>query len=185
MELVNLRRVLGLMVALMLMYGCGSGQSGKTGGENMDPREQLAGRPSFEQAEQEYVALLKEAVAAARRVAPSVEWDKQDPAPLGGVSGCRAPFSDVEGAFSSGYVTGGIGSIPDEDWDAAADAVAEVARRYGFDTRTTVVDEPGEHLEAYGGPYGDDLQVQSSKQTIFQLNGGCFLKASGPGETSH
>ena len=181
MELVNLRRVLGLMVALMLMYGCGSGQSGKTGGENMDPREQLAGRPSFEQAEQEYVALLKEAVAAARRVAPSVEWDKQDPAPLGGVSGCRAPFSDVEGAFSNVYGAGGMGGISDKDWGAAADAVAEVAQRYGFDTRTTVVDRPGEHVEAYGGPYGDDLQFSSVNQTFFQLNGGCFVKSGGAG----
>lgn len=180
MGLVSLRRVLVLVLALVLMSGCGTGRSGKTGGEDMDPREQLAGRPSFEQAEREYVAFLKEAVAAARRVAPSVEWDDGDPM-SDGVSGCRAPFSDVEGAFSSGYITGGIGAIPDEDWQAAADAVAEVARRYGFNSRATVVDEPGDHVEAYGGPYGDDLQFQSSKQTIFQLNGGCFVKSGGAG----
>lgn len=174
--LARWRRLVPFVAAMVMACACGSGTP--------EPREQLASRPSFAEAEQEYVALLKEAVAAARRVAPSVEWETRDSAPLGGGSLCAPPFSDVEGAFSNNYFTGGFGSIPDEDWEAAADAVAEVARRYGFDTRTTVVDEPGEHLEAYGGPYGDDLQFHSEKQTIFQLNGGCFLKPGGAGETS-
>ena len=140
----------------------------------MDPQEQLAARPSLQAAERDYIAFLSEARAAAEKVAPTVEWDTVKPERTS-ESLCGSPFDDVAGASSRSYATGGIGEIPDEDWQAAADAVGEVAQQYGYNDRATIVDRPGQHAEAYENADGARLTFESETHTSLLLFGACHV----------
>lgn len=181
---------LAVLVALLLVLaGCGgsgggsggSGGSDDQGGTDVDTsREQLAERPSYEQAERSYEELLPRVVAALARVAPDVAWETSPPV-KGTTTACRGDLSDVEGARRSDYGTGGAGAIPDDDWSRAVTAVREVVEPEGFEKYAVVADEPGQHNVSFYGPHGAELVLNGRRSTTVTMYGGCFLLESSRG----
>lgn len=162
------------LVALLLATG-GCGGSDDKGGTDVDtPRDELAARPSYEQAERSYEELLPRVVAALARVAPDVAWETAPPV-KGTTTQCRGELADVEGARRSDYGTGGAGAIPDDDWARAVTAVREVVEPEGFEEYAVIADEPGRHDVSFYGPHGAELVLNGRRSTVVTMYGGCFL----------
>ncbi|XKG26146.1 LppA family lipoprotein [Phycicoccus jejuensis] len=165
-------------VALAATAGCSSTTS--TGG-SMDPREQLAQRPTFEEAEKGYLALLVELRDTIDAQAPGLEWQADAPSQRSR-SVCSAPFDSVEGAENANYSIGrgAKGVVPDERWQATVDAMLVPLREQGFSEVTVLQDEPGAHQVSAGDPAtGARVEFGTKAGTVLTLYGACFLPAQG------
>lgn len=166
----------GLVLAL---GGCGSTGAGTdpTAKDDVSPLEQLAARPTAEQA----AAYLSEQIvrirAALEELVPNVEWG-EDPPSTDGESLCRDPFSTVRDATALGLGVLGGGAIPDKDWDQATEITREILEPEGYDEMTVVANKPGEHDVAFTDGYGSTITIGGQVSTTIDASSGCFLKAA-------
>ena len=149
----------------------------------MDVEEQLRARPTFEQASQDYVALLTEITAAITAVSPTVKWPGTPPQP--GPSACAAPFTKVTGAsqaefdfLSANGGSTGVAAIPDADWPRVRTTFTDIAKKHGFTTVKLDIDKPGRHELTLGDQYGASVQLGTIEGTSLGLSGACFLDAA-------
>ncbi len=144
----------------------------------MTPEEQLRARPSFEQLEREYLAMLDEMRAALSGVVPALRWRTPRSSVRGG-SLCREPFTTVDGAAIGDYDSGSaLGNVPDADWPRAVQVVAGIAARHGLTQLTPLTDRPGDHVVNISGPWGQSLEFGTAVDTTLAVFGPCLLHAS-------
>lgn len=149
----------------------------------MDARAQLEQRPTFEEAEAGYLALLRELRRVLDERAPGLRWLEPEPS-RSDLGGCGAPFDRVDGAASGIYTAGDAaeGAVEDARWQATLDALLVPLRDRGFDQVTVLQDEPGAHEVSVGDPRtGARVVVGTKVGTVLTLYGGCFLEAGASG----
>ncbi len=145
------------------------------GGPSMTPEEQLRARPSFAQAERDYLGMLSEMRTALSGTDPSLRW-REDAPSREGRAGCGAPFDVVADAESANYTSGhAAGAIPDDLWPAALGEVERIASSHGFTRTVTVVDEPGNHVVSIYDEYAAEVTFGTRVNTVLGVIGGCFL----------
>jgi hypothetical protein len=145
-------------------------------GADVDARQQLESRRTSAQAQRDNLALLSEVRSALSEVAPGLAWRAPAPTVESG-SGCKEPFSQVDGTTSEVLTSGGaVGGIPDADWDRAWGAVKEVATKRGYGDEHTLLDKPGEHQMSLYDQDGSELSVGTGKNTVVTIYGACYLE---------
>lgn len=143
----------------------------------MDAQEQLAARPSFEQAERGYLDLLTDLKRVIDEQVPGLEWQADAPSERSR-SGCSEPFDRVEGAKNANYSIGrgAEGAVTDAQWQPTVDALLVPLKAQGFTDLTVLQDEPGAHEVSVADPSTGARVVFGTKAgTILTLYGGCFL----------
>ena len=168
---------LGLAAALTLAACTHTGE-----GTSMTPQEQLRDRPSFEVAEQQYLAMLGDMRTALSAQVSTLTWLTDAPS-RDGLAGCKKPFDTVTGAQSAIFTSGSArGAIPDAQWPAALSAVTEIASSHGFARVVTVVDEPGNHVVSIYDDAAAEVSFGTQANTVLDVYGACFLtQGSDPG----
>lgn len=164
------------LAAVTALTGC------STTGDTMDAREQLAQRPSFEQAEQGYLALLADLKRIVDEKAPGLDWPSDQPAQRSR-GGCSAPFDRVEGAENANYSIGrgAHGAVGDAVWQQTVDALLVPLTAQGFTEVTVLQDQPGAHEISVGDPDTGARVVFGTKVgTVLSLYGACFLHEGSP-----
>lgn len=142
----------------------------------MDPRKQLEARRTASVAQADNLALLAEVRAALSEVAPNLRWRTPEPAVEAG-SGCKEPFTQVEGAGTLSLESGGaLGAVPEADWDRAWAAVKAVAAKRGYGDERTLLDKPGEHQVSIYDKDGSELSVGTGVNTVASIYGACYLE---------
>ena len=145
----------------------------------MTPEEQLRARPTFEQAEREYLAMLQEMRTALSAVVPALRWRRDTPRQSDRAA-CRPPFTDVRGADAGTYDSGdAFGAIPDADWLRARQAVTDIAARHGFTTLNELTAKPGNHVIDVIGSWGQTVQLGTAENTTLVVLGPCLLHEDG------
>lgn len=146
----------------------------------MDPREQLAQRPTFEEAEKRYLALLADLRDIVDAQQPGLRWNEAEPV-RSDRGGCGAPFDRVDGAKNGNYTFDGAeGAVEDANWTKAVDAMKAPLAAQGFTEVTVLQDEPGAHEISVGDPATGARVVFGTKAgTILTLYGACFLLEQG------
>lgn len=165
-------RTAAVLVALVAVGGC------SIAGGGGDPREQLAQRPSFEEAEQGYLALLSDLKGVIDERSPDLQWQADGPGERS-MGGCGSPFDRVKGAKNANYSLGrgAKGAVSDEQWDPTVQALMDPLKARGFTQVTVLQDQPGAHEIAVGDPAtGARVTFGTKKGTILTLYGACFLQ---------
>lgn len=146
----------------------------------MDPREQLAQRPSFEEAEKGYLALLTDLRSIVDEQQPGLRWNEAEPV-RSDRGGCGQPFDRVDGAKNGNYTFDGAeGAVEDANWQRTLDAMKAPLAAQGFTELQVLQDEPGAHEVSVGDPATGARVVFGTKTgTILTLYGGCFLLEAG------
>ncbi|MGL4176788.1 MAG: LppA family lipoprotein [Dermatophilaceae bacterium] len=166
-----------LTVALLLTSGgCVTRTDDPRG--NVDARKELMSRPSFEQAEAEYLDLLSRVRAVVDERAPNLEWVEPEPS-RADLGTCGRPFHLLYDAEKGIYRAGGDGArgaIDDTTWPGVLDAIRAVLAENGFTEVTVLRDTPGDHEIAIGDPStGARVQLGTATNTTLSLYGACFL----------
>ncbi|MGL4175569.1 MAG: LppA family lipoprotein [Dermatophilaceae bacterium] len=123
-------------------------------GEQMDPRAQLMARPSFEQAERDYLNLLGRLRTLIDTRAPHLQWLEPQPS-RSDLGNCRAPFDRVDGAGAGIYDAGGTGAtggIDDATWTPLLAEITTTLRQEGFTLVNVLQDKPGTHRVDFINP---------------------------------
>lgn len=142
----------------------------------MDARQQLESRRSASQAQQDNLAFLGEVRTALSEVTPALKWRTPAPAVESG-SGCKEPFSQIEGTTSEVLTSGGaFGGIPEADWDRAWEAVKAAAAKRGYGDEHILLDKPGEHQMSLYDKDGSELSVGTGANTVASIYGACYLE---------
>ncbi|EAQ00277.1 hypothetical protein JNB_08899 [Janibacter sp. HTCC2649] len=145
-------------------------------GADVDTQQQLESRRTSAQAQRDNLALLSEVRSALSEVAPALAWRSPAPTVESG-SGCKEPFSQVDGATSEVLTSGGaLGGIPEADWDRAWEAVKAVAAKRGYGDEHTLLDKPGEHQMSLYDEDGSELSVGTGANTVASIYGACYLE---------
>ncbi|MGL4177388.1 MAG: LppA family lipoprotein [Dermatophilaceae bacterium] len=150
-------------------------------GEQMDPRAQLMARPSFEQAEQQYLDLLGRLRALIDTRAPHLQWLEPQPSRSDVGGGCRKPFN-MDGVAYGIYDAGGTGAtggIDDATWTPLLAEITTTLRQEGFTLVNVLQDKPGEHRVDFINPDTEaSVRLGTEVNTTLSLSGGCFLHES-------
>jgi hypothetical protein len=144
----------------------------------MDPLQQLRARPTFEQAEHDYLALLDQIRAAVSAAVPSLIW--QSPKAIRfGQAMCAAPYTDIPGTNNADYDGGYTkGNIPDDVWPTLSRTVIDLAAQHGFTHVIPLVDKPGRHTLVIWDDHDAHLELGTLAAATLTLFGGCFLTAA-------
>jgi hypothetical protein len=143
--------------------------------EPVDPRQQLMNRPSYEQAETTYLALLDRLRTEITTLAPTLTW--RQPEPTAERSGCYPPFDRLDGAESGIYGAGvADGNIDDTTWPKVVAAIEAILREEGFTQTVVLQDQPGEHNVSINNPTTEArVRLGTRANTTLTLYGACYL----------
>ena len=174
------RALLAALAALTVLTACTDSKPGAS----VTPEDQLRSRPTFQQASQDYIALLTEVTKAVTAISPTVTWPAAPPRQDGG-SLCAKPFTDIAGAHSATFsfeeANGRralVKAIPDADWPRVKTTFVDIAKRHGFTTVTMDVDQPGRHEMTIADQYGATVEFGTIEGTSIGVFGACFLDAA-------
>ncbi|GAB3270732.1 LppA family lipoprotein [Kineosporia babensis] len=177
MSRVGAVKLFGAALVMLVLTGALAGCGGSVLGTSLDEaREELQARPSFEQAEKDYRALLKEVQDAVSELAPNVRWNSDEITQIG-LSFCSRPYADVKGAESAIYTAGngGVGAPSDEVWPEVKAKVSAIAEQYGFTVGGSLKDEPGNAMLVLRDSTGASLKLGFVENTTLSVYGSCAL----------
>ncbi|MGL4175571.1 MAG: LppA family lipoprotein [Dermatophilaceae bacterium] len=168
--------VLAVVVLALTSGGCVTRTDDPEG--NVDTRNELMTRPSFEQAEAEYLDLLARVRAVIDQRAPQLEWVEPEPS-RAERGGCGRPFHLLYDAESGIYRAGGeyaTGAIDDTTWPGLLDAVLDLLATEGFTRPILLQEKPGDHEVSIRDPSADArIQLGTKVGTTLTLYGACHL----------
>ncbi|GLY28104.1 LppA family lipoprotein [Kineosporia sp. NBRC 101731] len=167
-----------LVVGLALTGAGCSGTVRKLVGAPMtqpEARAELEKRPTFEQAEKDYLALAKELRKVFDDLAPELTWDVAKAREIE-TGGCLSPFAQIDDAEHAWYDAGlATGSAPDAVWPQVWQKIIEVAAQYGFTKIVVIDDEPQNRYLVIKNGQGGNITLMEGGNTTFFVEGACHL----------
>ncbi|WP_188781241.1 LppA family lipoprotein [Marmoricola endophyticus] len=167
-----MRLVLTVTSTVLLMCGCAAEKEESTDSAPVTP----GSSKSMEQAIKEVQQMRREMTAALEQAFGPPRWGlAPDFQPVLERAGCPDDSSE-DGAEVAGLPTWSTATVyPESHWRDAADRVAKIGRKYGFDRVRTVVDRPGD-LEIDGrAPDGGQYVFGFGDSAILQITTGCYV----------
>jgi hypothetical protein len=170
-----------VVVAAILVSACGP--MGKKAAEderrNMENSQfaELMTRPDIETVAKRYEDMrmkIRDTLVADKFV---VSWQERSDS-SGGVLGCNRSFPEVDSSTARVWALKrwtSEGNLPDDKWERAVAAVAEIGREYGFGEPKVVVNRPSDHEVSFRDGYGGEMLFGTAKNTILALTTGCHL----------
>lgn len=173
------RAVAVVVLAGLLLAGCGGSLSANDDAQNSQSRRDAVGRlnsqPSLEETEQHLHDVVQWIIDAIHVVSPGLRW----------VPHRERLQSPCGGEYSN---TGGIEvtlpsmlsdiPIPDADWPRAVQAARNVAREAGITEIEVFRDQPGDHDVNLTGSNGNSIHFGSAEATGLRGTTGCRLPAA-------
>lgn len=170
---------LALLATLLtgLLGGCGS--PGARTEEPMDPRAELASRPSSEEVVARYEEMqqrIRDRIDA--EIGPFGWYRVRDTS----FSTCGFDFPHDLGGQTVGIGPWGFDSgIPDADWPRAQQAITEITAEYGFTELGVQINAPGRHKTTGADPVlGAYYEFGTEINTTMQITTGCHRPATDP-----
>ena len=172
-----LRKVAALVLCSMAMTACGTGQSsehqegGMTTTRDADPETTLRGRPSFEEAQLQYRAAVRNWANQLALLRPGLTWQVKEDS----WGGCTGEYANTPGIHVYLYVVFD-GPIPDTSWPQAVDVLKRGAAALGATDMTVLIDKPGDHDVTFGGPDGNAFEFGTKAAAVLSATSDCRLR---------
>jgi hypothetical protein len=175
-----LTRVLAVGLCIAALAGCQSRSAGEEPTVSPtssveDPNGALRERPSFEDAQRQYLAAVTVTANRVAALAPGMTWDLRE----NSWRGCGGAFVDTDGVQAYVYAVFNL-PLPEPLWPQALQIVKDEAAKLGAANVQTVVDQPGNHDVMLTSGSGVEIEFGTAKATILSAKSDCRLRQAAP-----
>jgi hypothetical protein len=162
-----------LLTALMVLLSAGCGDPAPSTQENaMDPRTELAARPTLEEMTARYDEMLQRVRDRLDAEFGPVTWYKTSGRTWGN---CGKTFpGHLGGRTTTSPLWVSDRNIPDDRWPRARRIVADITGEYGFAVMGLQIDRPGDHtINGFDTTLDAHYSFATQRTTVLQVSSGC------------
>ena len=138
---------------------------------NADPEATLRTRPSFEEAQQQYRAAIRDWATQIASMSAGLTWRVKEDS----WGGCSGQYANTPGVRAYIYVVFD-GPIADAAWPQALDVVQRGAAQLGTTRSSAPVDRPGDHHVVFSSEDGVTVEFGSKAAGVLSAKSDCRLR---------
>lgn len=136
-----------------------------------DPDARLRERPSFEAAQQQYLAAVTDTANQVAALVPGLTWQIKE----NSWGGCVGEFANTDGVQAYVYAVFS-GPTPEPLWPKALQIVKHAAAQLGATDLQPFKDQPANHDVIFTSPDGVEVTFGTAKATVLSAKSECRLR---------
>ncbi|MBF6327508.1 LppA family lipoprotein [Nocardia transvalensis] len=174
-------RILGSIIAVTIMSGCGSNLDDPdhpvTKEEIAHAEAEMRKLPSVEDTERQLSTVIQQIADATKNVAPELDW-RIKPNRGQGTLGCPRAYMETDGVSMTTDDLISPVPIPDSRWADVLKVARDIAAQNGITTLTVRVDVAGRHDVILHSPdNGNEIGIGTYKAALITGTTGCRFRA--------